>query len=104
MRSRGIVMPTPGLDDHLRLATTAEPFDGEALVAEAPVEALVGAVLPGLAGIDQGRFDAGSLQPLENRLADELGAVVRAQVPRRAAPRVPPAGEARWWRSARARC
>lgn len=85
MRSHGIVMPMPGLDDHLCCATTAKPLDREARVAEPSVEALVAAVLLGFAGADQGCFDTGSLHPLENRLADELGSVVRAQVSRCAA-------------------
>jgi len=72
MRSHGIVVPTPHFDDHLRLASTAEPLDAQAFVAEPAIEALVGAVLPGLPRVDQGGLDAGDLQPLENRLADEL--------------------------------
>ena len=59
MRSNGIVVPTPGFDDDLRLATTAEPFDAQALVAELAVEALVGTVLPRLARVDQCGLDAG---------------------------------------------
>jgi len=73
MRPHGIVVPTPSFDDDLRLASTAEPLQAQALVAEATVEALVGTVLPRLARIDQRGLDAGDLQPLEDRLADELG-------------------------------
>ena len=38
MRSHGIVVPTPGLDDYLRLAATAEPFHAQAFVAESPLK------------------------------------------------------------------
>jgi hypothetical protein len=51
------------------------PLDAQAFVAQAAVEALVGAVLPGLPRVDQGGPDAGDFRPLENRLADELGSV-----------------------------
>ena len=47
------------------------------------VEALVGSVLPGLARIDQRRGDAALGDPLEDRVADELRPVVRAQEERR---------------------
>ena len=53
MWPHGIVVPVPHFDDHLRLATTAEPLQAQAFVAESVVEALVGAVLPWLPGIDQ---------------------------------------------------
>jgi hypothetical protein len=57
MRSDEVVVRSPGLDDGHRLASAAEPFEGETLVAELPVEALVGAVLPGLPQIDVRRLD-----------------------------------------------
>src|SRR5262245_28180616 len=83
MRADGIVVLTPGLDDHLRLATAAEPLQAQTLVAEATVEALVGTVLPRLARIDQRGLHASGLQPLQDRLADEFRTVVRTQVSRR---------------------
>jgi hypothetical protein len=46
MRPHRVVVPTPSLDDDLRLGARAEPFEAEALVAELAVEALVDAVLP----------------------------------------------------------
>jgi signal transduction histidine kinase len=45
---------------------------------------LVGAVLPGLPRIDERRLDTRVRQPFQDRFRDELGAVVRAQVARRA--------------------
>ena len=79
MRSDCIVMLTPDLDAHLRLVTTAKPVQAQALVAEATIEALVGAVPTRLPRVDQRGLDAGDLKPLEDCLADELGAVIRAQ-------------------------
>src|SRR6476620_9829843 len=80
MRPDFIVMAAPGFDDHLRLASAAEPLEAQALVTEAAVEALVHAVLPRLTRIDQRRFDARLLQPFEDRFAHEFGAIIRAQV------------------------
>ena len=68
----------------MRLAgPRAEPLDAQALVAQAPVEASIGTVLPSLARIDQRRGDATVGDPLEDRSADELWPVVRAQEDRR---------------------
>ena len=52
VRPDGVVVLAPGLDQDARLASGSEPFGVQALVAQATVEALVGAVLPGLAGVD----------------------------------------------------
>ena len=40
MRAHGVVVATPLLDDHARFETRAEPFQTQALVAQATVEAL----------------------------------------------------------------
>jgi hypothetical protein len=45
-------------------------------IAQPPVEALVGAVLPRLARIVQCSLDVRFLDPFEDRVADELRAVV----------------------------
>src|SRR6476660_931545 len=79
MRPDFIVMAAPGFDDHLRLASAAEPLEAQALVTEAAVEALVHAVLPRLTRIDQRRFDTRLLQPFEDRFAHEFGAIVHAE-------------------------
>ena len=52
-----IVMPTPDFDQDARFDAVAKPFHVQALVAEFAVEALVVAVLPRLARIDQGSVD-----------------------------------------------
>ncbi len=78
-------MGHPVLDHDLGFQTVAEPVDRQALIAELPIEALCGAVLPGLARVDQGRLDFVLGSPLEQRRGYELGIVVAAQVGRRPA-------------------
>ena len=46
LRSDVVVVPPPGLDDHLRLGARAEPFEAQAFVAELAVEALAGGYEP----------------------------------------------------------
>ena len=46
-----VVVIAPGFDQGSGFAARTEPLDGQTLVAELAVEAFVGAVLPGLAGI-----------------------------------------------------
>lgn len=79
MGANVVVVLAPRLDDDDRFPARSEPLDAETLVAEFAVEALVGAVLPGLARIDQRRLDVLLHDPLQDRLADELGAIVGAQ-------------------------
>ena len=54
MWTHRVEVPPPRFDNHLGLAAAAEPLDAEAFVTELAVEGLVGAVLPRLAGIDDG--------------------------------------------------
>lgn len=77
VRADLVVVQSPGLDDRDGLLARTEPFDGQALVSELSVEALVGAVLPGLARIVEHGGDTGAGDPFQDGLADELGAVVR---------------------------
>jgi hypothetical protein len=85
MRAHRVVVLAPGLDHDLRLRPRPEPFEAQALVAELAIEALVDAILPGLAGIDQRRRDALIDEPFQKRPRHELGAVVGAQGERRPA-------------------
>jgi hypothetical protein len=73
---------TPGLDDDDGFSAAAKPFEAETLVAQSAVEALVRSVLPGFPRVDEGAADVLDNDPLEDRLADEFGAVVRVQVAR----------------------
>ena len=52
MRTDGVVMPPPGLDQHLGLGETVEDLAVEQLIAKRPVEALVVAVLSRRTGRD----------------------------------------------------
>lgn len=76
-----VVLP-PRLDDGAGLGAAAKPLQVEALIAKFAVETLVEAILPGLARIDKRCLNAFAHQPLQDRTADELRPVVRAQVTR----------------------
>ena len=64
MPPHGVVVPPPGFDDDARLVARAEPLDAQALVPDPAIEALIRAVLPRLAGIDQRCIDARSAMRL----------------------------------------
>lgn len=85
VRSDSVVVLAPGLDQDARLAAGVEPFGIQALVAQAAVEALVGAVLPRIAGLDMHGLDPVPGDPLQDRQRHELGAVVAADERRCAA-------------------
>ena len=57
MGSNLVVVAAPDLDQDLRFGSVAEPFEAQTLVAKLVVEALVGPILPRLAGIDQRGVD-----------------------------------------------
>ena len=82
MRPDVVVMPTPGFDHDPGFDTAAKPFDRKTFVAEPAVEAFIGPVLPRFAWIDQRGLDVFACKPLKNGVADELRAVVRAQIAR----------------------
>src|SRR5512135_2489301 len=79
MGSHIIVMAPPDFDEDACFGAATKPFHVQARVPELAIEALVGTVLPRLAGIDEGGIDFGLGKPLQDRLADELRAVIRAQ-------------------------
>ena len=56
MRPDGVVVIAPSLDQHLRLRQIVEDFPIQQLVPELTVEALVVAVLPRRAGLDESVF------------------------------------------------
>ncbi len=68
MEANRVVVLSPGLDDDLRLAACPEPLDAQALITELAVERFISPVLPGIAGIDDGRFDVRIRQPLQDRV------------------------------------
>lgn len=78
-----VVVVAPGFDQHGSLATRAEPFQRQTLVAELAAEAFVAAVLQRLAGVIERRSDATVRYLFQNGLADELRPVVRSHEKRR---------------------
>ena len=66
MRSLGVVVSSPNLDHDTRIGTIAEPFKAQALITEFPVEALAGAVLPGLSGVYVRGADVSLREPVQH--------------------------------------
>jgi hypothetical protein len=64
VRALRVVVLAPCLDDDLGFASGTEPLDAQTFIAELAVEGLVGAILPRLAGIDDGGLDASVAQSL----------------------------------------
>src|SRR6266508_653430 len=73
MRPDVIVMAPPDFDEDASFGAAAEPFHVQAFVAELAVEALVIAVLPRLAGIDQGGVDLRFGEPFQMALLTNSG-------------------------------
>lgn len=65
MRLDLVEVAAPSLDDDLGVGSRPGSFEAQALIAELAIEALGGTLLPGLARIDQGRFDARAGDPLQ---------------------------------------
>src|SRR5438552_18735577 len=80
MRSLIVILIAPLLKDDLRFEQTAEEFAVKALVAQLVVEAFDVAVLPRASRFDVDGFYFILLEPVLNRIGDELGAVVAAQM------------------------
>ena len=76
--ARVVVVVAKVSDDDLRLGQRPEHFPVEALVAQAAVEALNEAVLPGTTRIDVDGLDLLFCQPALHLLGDELRTVVAA--------------------------
>src|SRR5262245_66678236 len=68
------------LDDDLGLAESVEDFAVEQLIAQASVEALDVAVLPGAAPFDVGGLGTDNRDPVLYRLGDEFRSVVGPDV------------------------
>jgi len=76
MRTHRVVVPSPALDDDLRLGERVEDFPIEQFVAKPGVEALDEAVFPRRSWRDVGRLGPDRRDPLLNGLRDELRAIV----------------------------
>ena len=76
MRSTAVVVDPPFIDDPAGVRQAPEEVLVEALVPEAPVQALDEAVLLRLAGRDGVPLDATFLLPAQHRMRREFGSVV----------------------------
>src|SRR5262245_16914719 len=82
MRTHAIIVPSPLLDDDLRLAKRRKYLPVEQLIAQPPIEALDIAVLPRAAALDVSRARAHRPDPPLHSLGNELRPLVRADVRR----------------------
>ena len=80
VRTDVVVLFVEGQRHALGLEEVGEQLSVEALVAEAPVEAFVDAVLPWAAGLDEAGLDARQNQPFLEKFGDKLRSVVAPQV------------------------
>ena len=77
MRPLGVVVDPPGFDDASGIIPPIEKMLIEALIAQVTVKALDEGILGGLARRDIVPLDLGVLDPFEDRMARELGPIVR---------------------------
>src|SRR5215211_2391246 len=80
MRAHRIVVPSPALDDDLRLAQRVEDLAIQQLVAQPGIERFHVPVLPGRARGDVGRLGTNRSDPSLHRLGHEFRAVVGTDV------------------------
>ena len=80
MGSDGIVQPPPLLDEYRCLGQCVEDLSVQELVPQLAVEALVVAVLPWTARLDEQRLHTESGQPPSDQFRSELRPIVRAQM------------------------
>lgn len=76
MRSDGVVVLPPLLDDNLGFLQTVEDLAVEQLIAQFAVEAFAIAVLPRASRFDVGRLGTDGCYPFSNSKGNELRAVV----------------------------
>jgi len=76
MRSGGVVLPKPVIDDDLRLLGRGEPLRLENLPPQCPIGPLVISALLRRSGIDTDRLDTNSSKPCLHRFGIEVGPVV----------------------------
>ena len=76
MRTHLVVLTPELLDQDLRIDSVLEPLHAETLIAELAVERLVGAVLPGFSGIDEGSVDVLACEPAQDGAQDEFRSFV----------------------------
>ena len=76
-----VVIDPPGFDDASGIIQPIEKMLIEALIAQTAVEALDEGILGGFAGRDIVPFDLGVLDPFEDRVTGQFGAIVRDNHP-----------------------
>ena len=91
MRPDLVVHLSPVLDCDLRIDSILEPLHSETLIPELSIEALVGAILPGLSRIDRRRLDSSLEEPFIRGVTDD-GLKQYHGIPYAA----PPLGNLRW--------
>ena len=79
-----VVLDSPVLEHGFGFGDVGEVLDVEAFVSQASVEGLHERGLPGRSGLDVGGLGAPDPAPVPQSGRDEFGAVVHAQVRRRA--------------------
>jgi len=84
MWSHVVVLSEPLVDDDLSLLCCGEPLGIEHLVAKGTIEAFVVSVLPWRPRFYVSGLRTNCLDPLSNRIGDELRSVVREDVSRNA--------------------
>ena len=82
MRSFGVVMLSPFFDQDLRLTHAVEDFAIEQIIPEPGVEVFTVSVLPGVVLQNAGGLDNGGFDRVQNRLSNEVWAIVRADIGR----------------------
>lgn len=80
MRPGGVIVPPPGLDEHLGFLQCVEHLPIQELVAELRVKALAVSVLPRASRRDIERLYIQTPQPFAQRRGDELRAIARADM------------------------
>lgn len=72
-----VVVDPPGLDDASGIMRPVEEMFVEALIARATIEALDEGIRSGFSRRDVAPLDFGILDPFEDRVAGQFGAIVR---------------------------
>lgn len=80
MRADGVVMPPPGLDQHLCLGEAVEDLAIEQFVAQRPIEALIISILSWRSRCDVERLHADLAEPFLDGIGDKFGAVIQPYV------------------------
>jgi hypothetical protein len=84
VRSRGVIVSPPRAELYFSIFDRPEQLQVQAFVAQLVVEAFDIGLFPGCSGLDISASDPLALEPVLNRLGNELWSIVATQVLRRA--------------------